>query len=82
MICSLNYIVKDILQRKIFDTLQTPGVKIKRISELRKFCVNKSLLKVCTKFLGKFVLRVGEDYVFVNENIMQIIKDKNKIGPH
>ena len=37
LICSLDYIVKGILQLKIFNTLQNPVVNFKTISKLKKF---------------------------------------------
>ena len=53
LICSLDYIVKGILQWKIFNALQIPGVNFKRISELRNFDVDHFFLKMCAKFIGK-----------------------------
>ena len=37
LICSLDYIVKGILQLKIFNTLQNPVVNFQTISKLKKF---------------------------------------------
>ena len=37
LICSLDYIVKDILELKTLNTLQNPVVNFKKISKLKKF---------------------------------------------
>ena len=48
--CLLDYIVKGILQLKMFNTLQIPVVNFKTISKLTKFWCWSIL--ICTKFLG------------------------------
>ena len=53
LICSVDYVIKDIPQLKIFYTLQTPVVNFKTISKLMKFWCRSILFQDVYQILGK-----------------------------